>query len=279
MPDFKVSSLLDTGTVAARHVDSAGTCRAPGAEECASATHLVFPWRGTYLRHVGREQVVADANRVLLFNAGEGYRVSHPVAGGDASLVLIPSAPVLRELAPASSLKNRDVPAFHRQSLRLDARAQLLAALLRRRLQNGGMEPLEAENLLLALARHSLGGHGARETGGTRAKRRLVNRVKLLLASDLRRRWTLAEIGAGIGASPVYLTQVFRQVEGLPLYQYQLRLRLARALDLVTAGEDLATVAFELGFSSHSHFSAAFRRLYGCPPSTLGRALTRAANR
>ncbi len=81
------------------------------------------------------------------------------------------------------------------------------------------------------------------------------------------RRWTLAEIGDELRVSPVYLTQLFQQVEGMPLYQYQLRLRLAHALDLVARYDDLTTLALDLGFSSHSHFSAAFRQLYGYSPS------------
>jgi AraC-like DNA-binding protein len=67
----------------------------------------------------------------------------------------------------------------------------------------------------------------------------------------------------------VYLTQLFQQVEGVPLYRYQLRLRLARALDLLAECDDLTALALELGFSSHSHFSAAFRQLYGQSPSGL----------
>jgi hypothetical protein len=42
----------------------------------------VFPYRGVYVRHLGLDQAVAEANQVLFFNAGEGYRVSHPVPGG-----------------------------------------------------------------------------------------------------------------------------------------------------------------------------------------------------
>jgi AraC-like DNA-binding protein len=78
---------------------------------------------------------------------------------------------------------------------------------------------------------------------------------------------------AHIGGSPVYLTQVFQQVEGLPLYRYQLYLRLARALDLITAYENVSTLALDLGFSSHSHFSAAFKRTYGRSPSAFRQAL------
>src|ERR1700730_9588289 len=70
----------------------------------------------------------------------------------------------------------------------------------------------------------------------------------------------------------VYLTQAFQQIEGLPLYRYQLQLRLARALDLLGDNADLTSLALDLGFSSHSHFSAAFKRAYGQTPSAFQRS-------
>jgi len=269
MPEFEVSHLLDTGTVAVRDVHCSGTCRHRSAEECTAATNLVFPYRGVYLRHVGSDQAVADTNHVLFFNAGEGYQVSHPVGGGDACLSLSLSEPLLRELAPAALLHNRGTLGFRRQHQRIDPRAQALVALLRHSLENGSIEPLEAEGLLLTLVCRSLGPRTSHQPGATHARRRLADRVKLLLASDLSRRWTLAEIAAEIGGSAVYLTQVFQQVEGLPLYRYHLRLRLARALDLIARYDDLSALAAELGFSSHSHFTAAFRQAYGRSPTAF----------
>jgi AraC family transcriptional regulator len=47
----------------------------------------------------------------------------------------------------------------------------------------------------------------------------------------------------------------------------QLRLRLARALDLLAQYDDLTSLSLDLGFSGYSHFSAAFREAYGRPPS------------
>jgi AraC-like DNA-binding protein len=276
MAEFEVNRLLDTDTVVVRHVHCRGTCRHRSAEECASSTHLVFPYRGVYMRHVGSDQSVADANHVLLFNAGEGYQVSHPVEGGDASVVLALSEPLLRELAPASLMHQREPLGFRRQHLRVDPRAQALVALLRHSLQNGTIEPLEAESLSLTLACRSLGPRTSHEPGATHARRRLVDRVKVLLASDLARRWTLTDIAGEIGGSAVYLTQVFQQVEGLPLYRYYLRLRLARALDLLPRHEDLSALAMDLGFSSHSHFAAAFRQAYGRSPSEFKYSTLRA---
>ncbi|WP_255516347.1 helix-turn-helix transcriptional regulator [Luteimonas suaedae] len=226
-------------------------------------------YRGLYLRHVGGDQSVADANHVLFFNAGEGYQVSHPVIGGDASLVLSISPALLRELAPAALLHRREEPGFRVQSLRIDPRAQALVALLRHGLHHGGIEPLQAETLALTLMCRSLGPRTAHATAATRARRRLVDRVKVLLASEVGRRWSLAEIAAEIGGSPIYLTQAFQQVEGLPLHRYHLRLRLARALDLVVRCEDISALALDLGFSSHSHFTAAFKQAYGRTPSAF----------
>lgn len=274
MPEFEVDRLLDSPAMAVRHVRCRGTCRHRSEEECVSATHLVFPYRGTYLRHVGSDQSVADANHVLLFNAGEGYQVSHPVAGGDASLVLVLSEPLLRELAPAPLLRKRDALGFRLQSLRIDPRAQALVALLRHGLQNGSVDPLEAESLLLTLVSRSLGPRTSCEPGSTPSRRRLVDRVKVLLADDPTRRWTLTGIADEIGGSPVYLTQAFRHVEGMPLYRYQLHLRLARALDLVSTCDDMTALALDLGFSSHSHFAAAFKRVYGRSPSAFRQSLS-----
>ena len=272
--EFTVDRLLDSGTVAVRHVECRGSCRHRSAEECASQTHFVFPYRGLYLRHVDSDLAVADANHVLFFNEGQGYRVSHPVAGGDASLVLSVNPETLREIAPAELVcESAGKLTFDGQHLRIDARAQVLVMLLKHSLRHGVIEPLEAEGLALTLVSRAIGPRTSRAPGASVARRRLVDRVKVLLASDLSRRWSLAEIAREIRGSPVYLTQAFQQVEGLPLYRYHLRLRLARALDLMPQRADLSALAQDLGFSSHSHFTAAFRQAYGMTPAEFRKSI------
>jgi AraC-like DNA-binding protein len=224
-----------------------------------------------YVRHHGDELCVAETGQVLLSNANADYRTHHPVSGGDASLVVQVEETMLRELTPQALL--RDADAFAPLRLRIDARAQALVAMLRHSLREAIAEPLEAESLALTLVQRSLGPRTAHAAGSTSGRQRLADRTKLVLASDLSRRWTLAEIAAEIGVSPVYLTQVFQQVEALPLYRYQLRLRLARALDRIGEIDDLGQLGLELGFSSHSHFSAAFQHAYGRSPSEFREAV------
>jgi AraC family transcriptional regulator len=269
MAEVTAHALLKTRLVAIRDVQCEGRCRHHSDEESTNTIHMVFPYRGIFVRHLGGDDAVAEANQVLFFNAHEGYRVSHPVPGGDASLDLVVSEPILDELSPRSLRRDTGGVAFRQQRLRIDPRAQALAALLRHSLRTNIAEPLEAESLALTLARRALGPRTAHTPAASAVRQRLVNRTKMVLATDLTRRWTLAEIAAEVGHSPVYLTQVFQQVEGVPLYRYQMQLRLARSLDLLSQYDDLTSLSLDLGFYSHSHFSTAFKQAYGRSPSAF----------
>jgi AraC-like DNA-binding protein len=271
--ETSVRLLLNTETMSLRDMVCRGDCRHKSAEECATATHMVFPYRGVYVRHVGRSDAVAEANQVLFFNEAESYRISHPVQGGDACISLALTEPSLRELVPKEHVRAGGPLAFAEHRLRIDSDTQALAAQLRHTLVRELTEPLEAETMVVTLVRRALGARTSHAARASVGRQKLVDRAKLVLSSDLARRWTLADIGAEVGVSPVYLTQVFQQVEGMPLYRYQLRLRLARSLDLLGRYDDLSTLSMDLGFSSHSHFTAAFRQTYGRTPAAFQRSI------
>ena len=272
MSDLDYHPLLITDTLAVWDVLCSGICRHKSAEECTAYTHLVFPYRGVYVRHVGQTATVAEPNQVIFFNEEEPYRVSHPIVGGDANLSIRISPSALRELVPVPYLRSESGTALNRSRLRIDARTQALMAWLRHSLARGVIETLEAETLTLTLVRRALGERTSHTAASSIGRQKLVDRAKLVLSSDLGRRWTLAEIATEVGVSPVYLTQVFQQVEGLPLYRYQLQLRLARALDMLGEYLDLTVLAIDLGFSSYSHFSSTFKQAYGQTPLEFQRS-------
>jgi AraC-like DNA-binding protein len=63
---------------------------------------------------------------------------------------------------------------------------------------------------------------------------------------------------------------------GTSLHAYRNQLRLRRAIGLIEEGaRDLAGLAMQLGYSSHSHFSLAFREAFGCTPAQLRREVRR----
>ena len=66
-----------------------------------------------------------------------------------------------------------------------------------------------------------------------------------------------------------------RAVTGGTLHAWLVRLRLQVSLERVAEpGCELTEIALDLGFSSHSHFTEAFRRAFGVPPSVFRRGVT-----
>jgi AraC-like DNA-binding protein len=99
-------------------------------------------------------------------------------------------------------------------------------------------------------------------------ERDLVEGARAAIAQDPLRQWTIRQLAARLGASPFHLCRVFRRITGLTLHHYQLELRTRLALEHLTRpAASLSRLAAELGFSSHSHFSSAFRARMGRTPS------------
>ena len=272
MPEYHSNPLLITETTSVWDVVCPGNIRHENDEERTQETHIVFPYRGLFVKHVGDAEIIADPNQVLFFNGDEPYRVSHPLEGGDRCISIGVGTEALQQLASPNFLQINGHVSFSLPRMRIDARTQAMLARLRYSLDRGLLETLEAETLALALLERALRGKGSHAAISSPGRQKTVDRAKLVLASDLGRRWTLAQIAAAVGVSAVYLTQMFQQVEGLPLYRYQLQLRLARALDLLGDDSDLTGVALDLGFSSYSHFSCAFKKAYGLTPFEFRRS-------
>ena len=91
------------------------------------------------------------------------------------------------------------------------------------------------------------------------------------------RKWTLRELARLAYTTPYHLARLFHAETGVAVHQYHLRVRLVRSLDLLLdTGKGLSTIAQELGFCSHSHFTAAFRRMVGVTPARFRRCASAA---
>lgn len=97
--------------------------------------------------------------------------------------------------------------------------------------------------------------------------RRKVEAVRQFLAVEYTQPASLEALARRVEMSPYHLSRVFRSITGYSMHQYRLQLRLRAALSRLSQGQDLTTLALDLGFSSHSHFTATFRRVFGHPPS------------
>lgn len=236
--------------------------------------HVVFPRQSVVIRHLGREPVLATPNHAMLYNAEQPYRRELHSQRGDESVFIELPPDSLERLAGegASVLDGRArIPVTH---VPTDHRTYLLQHLLVRQLRAGLADPLGAEELASRLALRALGGPVSRRNAGrartTTAHRRLAEDAKSELAAGLAAKVTLGELAARLHTSAFHLARVFRAQTGFTLARYRQALRLRTALErLVSSSGDLTGLALELGFSSHSHFTASFTREYGVPPSAV----------
>ena len=98
--------------------------------------------------------------------------------------------------------------------------------------------------------------------------------VRRAMARSCDRSKSLASFAREVGWSTWYLSRRFSAEVGLPVHRYLMRVRLRRAIHPILAGErSLAELADELGFSSHSHFTSAFRLEFGFTPMGLRKLL------
>ena len=80
---------------------------------------------------------------------------------------------------------------------------------------------------------------------------------------------TLDEVARKANLSASRFLHLFKATTGVPFRRYRIWARMGAAVRSMAAGQSLTEAAFAAGFSSSSHFSAAFREMFGLPPSQL----------
>jgi AraC-like DNA-binding protein len=272
---------------------SVGFTRCRPESACCGPEHLVgnhvitFPRSGVFLMHLGRDNYVADPNCVVFSNRDDTFRTSHPGARGDDTLWLAVEPGVIRDAVcrfdpSAADRPGRPFPFTHGPC---EPRTFLLHQALFRSVAPGrDADPIRVGACACALVGQAVasafalrGVRAAPTRAGTDAAHRsTVEQTRELLAVRFRDRLTIGEIAEECCVSPFHLCRIFRRHAGVPVHRYLNRLRLRAAAQRLLEGEaHLAELALEVGFASHSHFSDAFRREFGAPPSTVRRDLAR----
>ena len=238
-----------------------GNCPAPCGH--SAEYQFVFPFAGAFEWHVGVNTVLMDVTRVLFVVAGEDYTDRHVADGGHDSIIVTPRLSMLQELCGHVTPSRH--PAFQRiakpTTPRMNLRIHRLAHL-----GASGQDLLASDELTIALLREALA--PTRGMAFT-SPRPVVDRAKQFLHTFLCKSVSLDEIAQAVQVSGAYLTDAFTRSEGMSLCRYRMRLRLNRALVELPGCEGITGLALNLGFSSHAHFSSAFKSLFGVSPSAF----------
>jgi AraC-like DNA-binding protein len=105
-----------------------------------------------------------------------------------------------------------------------------------------------------------------RRTGPTDLRvGRAVRRLDTLAGVDT----PATDLAAEVGLSTSRFLHLFSEQTGTTVRRYRIWSRMVLAAGALASGADLTRAAADAGFATPSHFTAAFRRMFGLPPSRL----------
>jgi AraC family transcriptional regulator len=134
---------------------------------------------------------------------------------------------------------------------------------------------LYVESLGLALATQLLGGYQADRNGRDGLSARKLRLVTSHIESHLGENLPLASLAAVAGLSVSHFRTMFKRSTGLPVHEYLIQRRVARARSLLLQGRLSASeAALEAGFAHQSHLARCMRRVLGVTPAQLVRRQT-----
>ena len=259
-----------------------GTFRCPAEHplfrDTGPSSHhtFVFPRTSTAIRHEGREAFVAVPGMVTYYNQRQVY-FREAVSAADHSDWSVVADDVLRDAVARHDPRAADDPAgpFRFRAGPADPRTlvehRLLVDAIGARRPH---DPLAVEERVVTILDRLLArAYSARGTA-EQARRAVegVEEAARRIARDPSRNDSLRDLARAAGLSPFHLCRLFARVRGTTLTSFRHGLRLSVALERLLGGaSDLTALALDLGYSSHSHFTSAFRRHFGVPPSALRR--------
>lgn len=280
MPGFepiRYATLHESALVRVQDYVCRASAGGPSAEEEHPRNSIVLMRQGAFRKHLGKRSVVADVNQAVFFSKGSTPRVSHPADSGDRGTVFLVRPETLHEIVRGldPSVDDRPDRPFPFAAGPCAPETFVRHRNLVRGLRSAA-DPLWADTEALGLCADVL--ESAFAHAGVRAEVRKdataldhaerVEAARAFLARDLGARVTLDEVARAAALSPFHFSRVFKHHTGLPVHRYLTQLRLRAALDRLAAGErDLTTLAVELGFATHAHFTETFRREFGMTPS------------
>ena len=101
----------------------------------------------------------------------------------------------------------------------------------------------------------------------------VLRRAKEFLHDEMNRNPGLSELSAAVGMNVDHFSRMFKRSTGLAPHQYLGNIRLERAKRLLAEGRaSIIEIAYEIGYTNPSQFSAFFRKRTGLSPTEFRRS-------
>jgi AraC-like DNA-binding protein len=100
-----------------------------------------------------------------------------------------------------------------------------------------------------------------------------IKKAKEIIIEQMNQPPSLPELSKMVGLNIKKLKDGFKEVYGLPVFGYLLNYKMELAKDLLQEQQyNVGEISLQLGYSTSSHFIAAFKRKYGITPKQFSKA-------
>lgn len=251
----------------------------PSFEDTGPAKNccFVFPRTAVTIRHEHEPPFVANPNVVTFYNSGQAYLRSAISPEGDQSDWFGVDPHLVTEVIRAvdPNVDYRPDRPFHLTRGSSDSATYLLQRRLFARVSSlPSTDALMVEETVIDLLERVIRSayrHSPPVPHPIDPRHRATaHDIETILSGPTDEDLTLDRIARKVGLSTYHVCRLFHHVTGTKLHQYRLRFRLRAALaEVHGSNRSLTDIALNAGFSTHSHFTSAFRREFGMTPSHL----------
>ncbi len=248
---------------------------------------VVFPRTAVEIHQADRHPVVATPNHAMFYNTNHSYRRDLIDPRGDMCEFYAVSPKLLEEVLRSIGAPPPGCPELPFEFSHSLCSSEIYIAqrtLFQTILNDEHLDPffVEEQFLLLlpkildqAFRFHDSFRH--MKSGSAVKRREQVEAAKDYVSRNFRKPISLISIADYIECSVYHLCRIFKKLTGQTIHHFLLQFRLRTAIELVLEKRtSLTSVALELGFSSHSHFTNSFRQRFNLCPNGLRNSDARA---
>ena len=239
--------------------------------EAAPFPELVLVRKGAYIRRDCAGSVYIDRTVAAFFEADRPYVIEHPRPRPDATTVISLVQP--ESICSSLGVEGVGGTCFARSAIRASPEHHLLHRRLLAELRSGPQQALAAEETAVTLVVTVVAANHAVELASPPTARLAPGEVDVAVAiaeylnAHFRSPINLAILAAHTGYSVFHICRIFQARMKSTIHKYLLTLRLEAAMEqLAESDMPVLTLALELGFNSHSHFTTTFTRWAGMTP-------------
>ena len=241
----------------------------------------VFPYNPIWIQHEFKTAFISDPSMINFYNAAQVYERKAVNLKGDSCLWFEPSIELLQELLLDEQISEEHFPAnlFSQMNAQCPRDVFLLQLRILENLNINNVDNFVKDELLIdelviklnravfEIANKSIADE---KPCINNKKHSLIEDIKQSVLENIEKNMSLKTLAEKHFISPYHLSRLFKKITGVGLCDYRIELRNRMvAINIQADDRDLSDLAFDYGYSSHSHLTANFKASFKCTPSNF----------